>query len=50
MCVTKYYEELPQYVKDIITELPYTFDYATEYETHYSLHTESGYIYEVVPK
>lgn len=48
----RYYDidELPQYVQDIIEVSGYAFDHAVEFDTHFSLYTESGYCFEVVSK
>ena len=44
------YNELPEYVREVIGNSNYAFDYAMEFEGHYSLYTESGFCFEVVQK
>jgi hypothetical protein len=48
--ITRDYQELPAYVQEIIDCSNYAFDYAVEYDDHYTLCTESGFRFEVVQK
>lgn len=48
--ITRDYQELPAYVQEIIDCSNYAFDYAVEYDDHYTLCTESGFRFKVVQK
>lgn len=50
MGTEKFYNELPAYVQEVIDNSGYDFEYAIEFDGHYSLYTESGYCFEVVCK
>ena len=50
MGTERFYNELPAYVQEVIDSSNYAFDYALEYDSHYTLCTESGYRFEVVAK
>lgn len=50
MGTERFYNELPAYVQEVIDNSNYEFDYALEYDSHYTLCTESGCRFEVVAK
>ena len=43
-------EQLPLYVKEVIENSNYDFDYAIMFDTHYSLKTESGFCFQTVER
>lgn len=48
--ITLIYEDLPEYVREVIDNLNYVFSYAREEEKYFFLYTGSGFCYEIVEK